>query len=473
MTPDKVPQNFYLGGGVSETVMSLTAVFILLLAGICILSLARKYVVVPLLLAALLVPRGEVLVVGGFHLNPARILVLMGWIKLAYLKWIRRERLLGTPWNRIDSAVLWSSLLISASFVLLWMQSGALFNQFGILWSTIGMYFLLRSVIVKEEDIQRAVKTLVIVIVVNAIVMVVEQVKFENLLGVLIGGVSSIPALRDGKIRSQGAFAHAILAGSYAATLFPLCLLLWGKHKSKIFAVAGLLACLVAVYTSASSTPTIALFGGMLALALWPIRKKMRVVRWSIAIFLIAAHLLMKAPVWFLIARMDVIGASSGYHRAELVDVFIRHFFDWFLIGTKDASTWGWEMFDLSNQYVSKGESGGLLALVFFILIISRSFGSLGSIIKRARDRQAWPLWILGAALFAHVMAFFGISYWDQTEVAWFALLAMICAATSVAAQRAVTQTQTQVVNAAPLVHHDKEAEPGWDLPAPVHHLLG
>ena len=37
--------------------------------------------------------------------------------------------------------------------------------------------------------------------------------------------------------------------------------------------------------------------------------------------------------------------------------------------------------------------------------------------------------WALGASMFANVVAYFGISYFDQTIVAWYALLAMICAA--------------------------------------------
>jgi hypothetical protein len=157
----------------------------------------------------------------------------------------------------------------------------------------------------------------------------------------------------------------------------------------------------------------------------------MRNLRWGIVGFLVAAQMVMKAPVWFLIAHMDVVGASSGYHRAELVDVFIKHFFDWWLVGTKDSGTWGWEMFDTSNQYVSRGESGGILGLVFFIAIISRAFARIGIARKDAVDRRAqWRLWCLGAALFAHVVGFFGISYWDQTEIAWYAVLAVISAST-------------------------------------------
>jgi hypothetical protein len=37
---------------------------------------------------------------------------------------------------------------------------------------------------------------------------------------------------------------------------------------------------------------------------------------------------------------------------------------------------------------------------------------------------------MLGVTLFTHVVAFLGITYFDQTRVIWFALLAMIAAAT-------------------------------------------
>jgi cyanate permease len=40
-------------------------------------------------------------------------------------------------------------------------------------------------------------------------------------------------------------------------------------------------------------------------------------------------------------------------------------------------------------------------------------------------------MWLLGATLFAHVVGFFGISYWDSNECVWFAFLAMISAATA------------------------------------------
>jgi hypothetical protein len=117
-----------------------------------------------------------------------------------------------------------------------------------------------------------------------------------------------------------------------------------------------------------------------------------------------------------------------------LVDGCIRHFSDWWLIGVKDYDTWGWDMWDLCNQYVAYAFTGGLATLIFFILIISRSFGKIG-VARRAAaglKPQEWMLWCLGAALLAHVVGYFGIGYFDQMQFSWYALLAMISAATVV-----------------------------------------
>jgi hypothetical protein len=170
--------------------------------------------------------------------------------------------------------------------------------------------------------------------------------------------------------------------------------------------------------------------GGLFA---WPLRKSMRKIRWGIALALTGLHLVMKAPVWFLIARIDLTGGSSSYHRAALVDQFIKHFSDWWLVGTNNNVDWGLDMWDVQNQYVNVGETGGLLALILFILVISRSFGRIGDARKLIEgDRQKeWILWLLGCSLLANTVGFFGVNYFDQSRIGWFLLLAMISAVTS------------------------------------------
>jgi hypothetical protein len=263
--------------------------------------------------------------------------------------------------------------------------------------------------------------------------MIREQLTGQNIFG-LLGGVRLDSEMREGKIRSEAVFQHSILAGTFGAVLFPLFAWLWKNGNAKVLAVIGAVSAVVMTATCRSSTPALGFVAGILGFFFWPLRKHMRLVRWSIVGGLLALSLVMKAPVWFLIAHVAVLGGSSSYHRADLVDTFIRHVGDWWLLGTANNSSWGYFMFDTSNAYVAEGVTGGLFALIFFIATISRSFARIGNSRKivEDKDRSAeWLLWLLGCAILANTVAFFGISYFDQTKVTWFALLAIVSAATA------------------------------------------
>jgi len=116
-----------------------------------------------------------------------------------------------------------------------------------------------------------------------------------------------------------------------------------------------------------------------------------------------------------------------------VIDQCIRHFSDWWLIGVKETGSWGWDIWDAQNQFVNVAETGGLAALILFIVMITRCFASIGKARKSVEGdrRREWCLWLLGAALFSHTVGFFGVNYFDQTRVSWLALLAMISAVTA------------------------------------------
>jgi hypothetical protein len=332
--------------------------------------------------------------------------------------------------NSVDIAFTLCTIFHVLAFVLLWQTSSAVVNQCGYLWSELGMYFYVRYLIQDEADSYQVMRTFAVVAAVCALEMVYEQARGQNLFGTIVGGISTVPEIREGRIRSQGSFGHAILAGTYGATMLPLFWCLLKNKISKVLGAVGLLASLVMVATCASSTPILALVAGVVALCCWPIRKYMRWVRWGIVATIVSLHLVMKAPVWFLIARVDVTGSSSGYHRAELVNLFITRLSDWWLFGTKSNGSWDYAMFDTSNMYVGQGESGGLLAFVFFIYMICKVFSRAG------KARHAFEgnlecerlIWYVSCSLFATIVAFFGISYWDQMNIGWFALLGMASA---------------------------------------------
>jgi hypothetical protein len=205
--------------------------------------------------------------------------------------------------------------------------------------------------------------------------------------------------------------------------------MLWKNGRAKVMAAVGVAGCTVMTICSHSSTPLLTYVAGILGVCLWPLRKKMRVLRWSLIGVVLALQVVMKAPFWFIIAHIDLTGGSSGYHRALLIDMFIRHFWDWWLIGTKDFGTWDYDLWDQQNQFVSAGETGGLIALVFFVAVISRSFGYLGKARRVvAGRRREWEVWLLGCALFAIVTGFFGVNFYDQAKIGYLALLSMIMA---------------------------------------------
>lgn len=425
-------QHYSFGGGASTTVLHPLVLAILIVAAILVLLLPRKYIVVPFLLATFLVPLGQQIYVVGVHLFVLRLLILIGLVRVLIFSGVPRGKSKWAGgWTSIDTAFVAYLLIQATATVLLNQDAPALINQVGLVWDCVGGYLFLRVAIRTRGDILRAIACLAVLCTVQGIAMYIEQQKSLDMFGFL-GGVNLVPEVREGKIRAQGVFQHSLTAGTFAATSIPLFFLLWKNGKSKILASAGIISAVAMTIATQTSTSLITFGSGVFAICFWPLRKKMRQVRLFLVAGIIGLDLVMKAPVWFLIARVDLTGSSSSYHRAELIDQFVRHFTSWWLIGTKDAAAWGLDMWDAQNMYVSVGEAGGLAALIFFILVISRSFSRLGNARKRAQTReQEWFLWFLGAVLFAHVTAFFGVNYFDQVRIVFYAALAMICAYTA------------------------------------------
>lgn len=442
------PQNIRFGGGSADTVLHPFVLVAILTAIALIFLVPRKYVVIPLLLNGFLVPLGQVVVVGGIHFTVYRILVISGLARVVMTRRSSEKSSLSGGFCSIDCVFTLWALLSLATFSLQWMRVEALVKSVGSLLDALGGYFVLRFLIHDREDVRRVINLFVMIAVVVGACMLNEQINRRNIFA-LLGGIPSLPAVREGQLRSQGPFAVYITAGAFGATLLPLFIWLWRSGGSRAVACAGMISSTVIALTSHSSTPLLAYAAGIVGLCFWPLRGRMRAFRWALVVILVGLHLVMEAPVWALIARIDLTGSSSGFHRYMLVDNFVRHFGDWWLLGVKDYDAWGFDMWDLSNQYVECGLTGGLVTLIFFIAIISRSFGKLGMARKRvAGDRDhEWFLWCLCAGLLAHAVAYFGISYFDQMQMAWYALLAIICTAVSEAVPPPNMQAQEVLVS--------------------------
>ncbi len=421
-------QHQVLGGAEGQTILGPGAALLVSLAVILILCLPRKYVIAPFLVTALFIPLGQEVVAGGLHFPMFRILILFGIVRVLFSGRSTGKEAEKFHLNSIDRILIFWVFSSVITFTLLWGSTDALVNRMGFLFNAFGTYFFLRFLYRSEEDVVRTIKVLAMICAVLAIFMVQEHFTGRNYFSIF-GGVPTFTPIRDGNLRAQGPFGHPILAGTLGATLLPLFWGLWCRdRKSRGVASLGIASSFVVTIASMSSTPLGALFAACVGIGFWPLRKRMRSIRWGIVFGLVALQMVMKAPVWALIERINLISGNSSWHRFELVDLFIRRFTDWFLLGAKNYASWGIDTWDQSNEYVLEGERGGLITFVLFLTLLVRCFRAIGNARKavESRPNEEKFVWAFGAALFANVVAFFGVTYFDQTVVAWYALLAMI-----------------------------------------------
>jgi len=463
-----VPEHLRFGGGVSESIFNPAVAVIMIISGLLILFLPRKYAVAPFLLTSILIPTDQILLIGGLHFSTMRVLILFGMIRIVLLKTQGKE-IFSRGLNKIDKALILLSVTSAVAGILVFQETQAVIFQLGSLYNAFGAYFILRCFITDHEDVITAIRVLAFIVLVVGGVMTIEQLTNGwNLFFLLEGARGAWAMERAGVIRAMGPFGHSLLAGTFGAVLVPVFFALWRKErKYRATAILGIIGASVMTVASHSSTCLSALFAGLLGLSLWPLRNRMRVVRWGVVIVLVSLHMVMKAPVWHLISRLDLTGGSSGWHRYYLIDTSISHFWEWWLIGTKSNADWGWDMFDTADQYVEHAVSGGLLAVIFFVAIIVYGFKYLGRARQAATDKkQALFFWALGSALFAYTMSFIGISLWDQSIVGWYAFLALIGAVAVPHALKTTAPTPAPSLGLK-IDAGDGPANLRWDRPSP------
>ncbi|MGB9553516.1 MAG: O-antigen ligase family protein, partial [bacterium] len=271
-----------------------------------------------------------------------------------------------------------------------------------------------------------------------ALEMLNEQFTHRNMFS-FFGGVGETPAFREGHFRSQGPFRHSILAGTVGAVCFPLVVGIW--RTNPLGAKLGVVACLMMVVTSFSSGPVMSLIWGILALIAWRWRDQTRKILVGAVVGYVFLDLIMKAPAYYLIARIDITGGSTGWHRAKLIESAIEHLSEWWLYGTDYTRHWmptgvSWspDHTDITNHYIQMGVLGGLPLMILFILGLWWGFKYVGQIVRGEQivqgsrnDEQKFLAWALGSSLFSHAVTSVGVSFFDQS----FLFLYLVLAATS------------------------------------------
>ncbi|MEI6166055.1 MAG: hypothetical protein WCS52_02570 [bacterium] len=408
--------------------MNPLAVIFTLLTGYYLLKLPRTWAPLPLLIGASYMTLGQSISIGPFHFYVIRILITLGSIRVIF----REERLIG-GWQNLDRMmILWCGCAVLSSFFHE-NFSAALINRLGFAYDALGLYFLLRIFIRDSENVKSLIKILLIVLVPIAIEMIMETVTGKSMFSFL-GGVPVLSEVRDGHVRAQGPFGHSILAGTVGAVCLPLALLFWKDNRR--LSLLGLVTTGTMVLTSRSSGPIMTALMACLGLSLWKVRAHMRLIRWSAVLAVITLTFAMNAPVCYVLARIDLTGSSTGWHRAALIDSAFKHLDEWWLGGTDYTRHWmptgvGWsgDHTDMTNYYLKLGVLGGLPLMLLFIGVLASGFTSLSRVFHSSDDLSSdrqFLLWTLGAVLFGHVATMVSVSYFDQSIVFLYLILASI-----------------------------------------------
>jgi hypothetical protein len=393
-------------------------------AGALIIVLPRRLALIPLLLAVAYTARNPVLEVGPANLSCLRILVVIGIVRV-----LTRGERMANGVNGVDGLLLgWAVLLIGSS---VFHTPDAWTFRLGIVLGEVGLYFLCRVFLQDAEDVRRIFMIVCLALAPLAVLMLLEKYTAHNYFGPMGTGVL---LMRDGHVRAYGPFGHPILAGTVGATCVPMALCLWRAHRAS--ALIGLCAAAGIVFASTSSGPIMMVVFTCAGLLIWKVRNRMGLIRWGTVGVIIALQLVMNDPVYFLMARIDITGSSTGWHRSQLIRSSLAHLGEWWAVGTDYTRHWmptgiyaNDNHTDITNHFLQMGIMGGLPLLILFVLMVWAAFRAVGIALRENEARlgeRGFLIWTLGAMLFGQVINFWSISLFDQSIFFFYLVLAMI-----------------------------------------------
>lgn len=396
-------------------------------AAITLLSVPRRWALIPFLAGVIYITHGQFINV-GVKLPVFRLLLIVGLLRIIF----KGEGIAGGI-NTIDKLMIGFSIwLFLASF---FHEAGA--DDAGPLFiigkiAEIGIcYLMVRCYCQDMDDFFAILGVIAFMLVPIALEMLQEKFTGKNLFSATFGGVVDAVVERDGRLRARGPFRHAILAGTVGASLVPLMIAMWPRNPRA--AKIGLVCCITMVATCASSGPVLSLMFALIGVFLWWFRSFMKIIRWGLVAGYLLLEMVMNKPAYYIIAEMSVVGGSTGWHRSHLINSSIKYFNEWWLFGTDRTRAWmptglpGKEYHtDITNYFLAFGVKGGFLAMLLMIAMIWTAFKWVGNILDARPGMDGgdrFMLWCMGASLFSHVGTSVSVAYYDQSYVFfWFSI---------------------------------------------------
>lgn len=385
-------------------------------------ALPRRWAFLPILIAVCHTTYDPFLGV----LTATRVVIIVGLSRAAIKGWVK-----WSPNNRMDLLMgIFAGIAVFSTIGHEWQFSNPLIDRLRLVVDVMGTYLYMKAYLANHDALQQFSRGLALVILPFAFFLLLEKQSGLNSYAA-VGARSAISMVREGKIRAQGPFGTPILTGTVGAICFPLLIPLWRTRRQ--LAVAGMTASLVVVYSSASSGPIGTLFLALAPMFLWKWREKLKPLTIGVFVFLVVLHFVKKRPIWYLMDLMDIVGGSTGWHRAYLIDMALHHIDEWWLLGSDFTRHWmpygllaTPRHCDLTNYYIYLGVMGGVPLVISLLAIQWKTFAILGARmteLRASKRPEEFGLWCLGCTMFAHAVTFLSISYYDQIYVFFWGLI--------------------------------------------------
>lgn len=391
----------------------------------------RRTAGLALLAGVLFLTNAQALDVNGVHLFPMRILEVLAIVRI----FVRGE-ILAISLNTIDRLVF--ALYVYTLVVFVCRSEVERSYVLGVAIDAIFCYLSFRALVRKSDDLVWLLRAFVILLLPYVALLVVEATTESNPFR-FIGGLTFVE--RGERVRCMGSFRHPSLLGTLGASFLPLYLALVRTGPGRLRACIGVSLCISIIVLANSGGPVTAAGVGVLGWMIWSLRRRMALVRRAFVALLLVLTGGMKAPLWYLPAKVSSLSGGDGWHRSYLMEVAFRELDTWWLAGVDIATTRNWFHYtlaatgsaDITNQYLFFGLTAGLPAIGIFVLLLVKTFAALGQALSALRmksppdNRFEALLWALGCCAMVHVATWLGITYnFDQTYVIWLLQLAAI-----------------------------------------------
>lgn len=404
--------------------------FLILITCLCIaiILVKKEHAIVPLIMAMCFLPSDISINIGPFHLYGVRIIAIIGFIKT-----LVAPKDQGFCWNKIDKLFISYNLLGSFIYIVASVNTlGAILFKSGVFVDSVLLYYVLRHSINSKKDVQLIIKTFCYCVIVLLPFAMFEFFSAQNLFAFL--GRSAI-AIRNGEIRATTTFSHAILFGSFAAALVPM---FWGGYKAQksTLTLFAIYCCLFFVVACSSSSPIVALAGGVCLLCFFRWKQYSSLLAKFVLFTAIFIHVASESSLWhFIYIRISVKASSTGLHRYLLTEAAVKEFWNWWLLGYGDVGPqWHLKYWpqsnalatDVTNHFLLEGVRGGFVTMILFIYLCYLVVKSLGALsMSRHEIADQWLWWGFTVMMITHCLTFLSVAYFGQITMLLYLTIAV------------------------------------------------